>query len=429
MLYSKGGILLNENAYIYNSKIIEVVFFAFLTLIVVFRLDIGLAGVKVVEYLYENLQFIFVPIAVCLINYRVNRYYDNTFIRIRSGNQKQWKKSFFIDNLKASLLMLGLYYLIQFICCFEMNGIYLMYTLSLLLQSSLIVSICAMVNVQLVIAGKTSFSYLFCIVFHMLYGRIFLSLVPCLNFYEDMMGDMSVIFHKMTLVFLCLNLIMLFCMSKGFHWKQMKKKSVMPLICILLFVFQNFMFRNLSVKESLGFPDILFISVNEILMPLFVWVLSTLALMSVSIYVMFTNYRSHLLFYAIRIQNRTVWFLKTFGKATMALAIILTLKYGIDALFQNQTMSYVMYMVEGMLRLQFFCLLLFLIYQIYKNEKLFSYALLGYLLVVLFCVIMHHGDNLILMRIHSVETIMMMALSTAGLLLANCYAINHLDYY
>lgn len=48
----RGGILLNKNAYIYKSKIIDAIFFFLLTLTVLYRWKIGLGGEKIIEFFF-----------------------------------------------------------------------------------------------------------------------------------------------------------------------------------------------------------------------------------------------------------------------------------------------------------------------------------------------------------------------------------------
>ena len=420
---------MSKENYIYSSKIIEIMFFSFLILIASLRLNIGLGGVWVVEYFFDGPQFLFIPVTVSVMLYRVDRYYQNIFCRIRYRNQKQWKWQLFKDSLISIVFVVGLFYLIVFVCCFMMEIEYFAYILILFIHTCLVFLFMAYLNIRFVIQGKQHMVSLFCIGISVSYVFLLRFLPPFYSFYDDFMGKNAKIFCLITLMWAVADILLLTAEFKGVELNKIGKRGAILVFMVLLFVFQNAVYQNFYAQESLGFPDIFFITINEILMPLFLWISNVLLLISITLYVMFTNYRSHLLFYAIRIQNRTVWFLKTFGKGTLILAVILTMKYGINELFRNQTMSYVMYMIEGVLRIQVFSLFMFLLYQIYKSEKLFSYGLIAFVVLAMFSVTTATGANLILMRVHNMEVILLMAVVAAGMLGANCYAINHLDYY
>lgn len=404
-------------------------FFSFLVLIAALRLNIGLGGVRIIEFFFEGLQFLFLPVAVSVMLYRVDRYYQNIFCRIRYRDQKQWKRELFKESMISVLFVVGLFYLIEFVCCFTMDVSYFAYFCILFLHTCLVFLFMVYLNVRFVIQGRQHLVPLFCIALSVCYVSLLRFLPPFYSFYDDFMSSYAKVFYLITFMWAVIDILLLTAEFKAVKLNKIGKRGTALVFIVLLFVFQNVVYRNFYAQESLGFPDIFFVTINEILMPMFLWIANILLLISITLYVMFTNYRSHLLFYAIRIQNRTVWFLKTFGKGTLILMLILTMKYGINALFQNQTMSYVMYMIEGVLRIQVFSLFMFLLYQIYKNEKLFSYGLLLFVALVMFSVTTTMGADLILMRVHNVEIIGLMAVLMAGMLFANCYAINHLDYY
>lgn len=420
---------MSKDAYIYKSKMIEGMFFFFLMLIMSIRLYYGFSGPKIAEFIFDKISFLFVPIGVCFFFYRTTQYYHNIFNRIRYRNQKLWRVAFLKETIKASLMVVGLFYLILFVCCFEMSITYVIYMFCLVLLTSQMFVFCSFINLLCSMRGKQWLSYLFCICVNVGFSYLVLGLVPITSFYEDLVGRQAIQFYLFILFFICLNGVMLVLENHDGSIKKISSKGMLLIVCGLVFVLQNIMFKNLYMKESLGFPDVMFITLNEILIPLFLWLFGIVILVFISLYVMLTNYRSHLLFYAIRIQNRTVWFLKTFLKGTIILLIILTCKYGINEWFHNHTMSYLMYMMEGYFRIRFLSLFMFLLYQIYKNAKLFSFGLLAYLILVLYCVATHTGANFILMRVHDVETMLIMAILTLGMPGANCYAINHLDYY
>ena len=72
---------------------------------------------------------------------------------------------------------------------------------------------------------------------------------------------------------------------------------------------------------------------------------------------------------------------------------------------------------------------MFLIYQVYKNTKLFSYGLIMMIIVTFFAITTGSGADIILMRTHDIGTICILGILMFALLAGNCYAVNHLDYY
>ena len=144
---------------------------------------------------------------------------------------------------------------------------------------------------------------------------------------------------------------------------------------------------------------------------------------------MLVNYRSHLLFYAIRITNRSIWFLKVLGKGILYLMVLLCIKYAIDVYFQNANLSFLHFMMESILRMVNLALIAFLGYQMIKDIKFFSYVLIFLMIVIGFSIITNIGSSIILMRTHDMLTLISLGCCTFILIWANCYTLNHWDYY
>lgn len=425
----RGGILLNKNAYIYKSKIIDAIFFFLLTLTVLYRWKIGLGGEKIIEFFFEGMQFLFLPIFICFIFYRANRYYNNIFCQIRYKDINEWNKSFLKDCVLASFILVTLYYLILFLCCFSMTLSYIRYILILYIHTLLIFVFIAQTNHQCIITKKASLSYFLCLSISVGYMIILKIMPPFYNFYVEGNENYFSIFMIMTLSIFIINVTIFMLKWKWEYLCKISMNFFIIIMAIILFLLQNIMYQNLSIIDSIGFPQIFFIVITEIVLPYFMWISSTVFLVFVTLNLMFKNYRSHLLFYAIRMRNRSKWLMKTFLKGSVVLCIMLVLKYGINELFRANNISFITYLVEGYFRIQILVLTMFLIYQFYKDTKLFSYGMIVFIVITFSSIVTGTGAEIILMRTHDILTIIWLGVVMLLLFIGNCYAVNHLDYY
>ena len=420
---------MNKSDYIYKSKAIDVIFFFLLGLIVVYRWRIGLGGEKVVEFFFQGMQFMVLPIIVCYLFYRVNRYYQNIFCQIRYKDINEWRKKYLLDCILASVFLISIYYLILFVCCFTMTISYISYVLNLYVQTLLLFILFSQINHQCGVINKTSLSYCLCIVLGVGYVRLLSIMPPYFNFYEVDNEGYLTMFLLITAVILLLNIFVMVLKWKWEYIRGLSKDVFIIVIAIALFMLQNQFYANFYMIESLGFPDVFFISVTEIMLPLLVWAMSIVVLVTATLQVMLKNYRSHLLFYAIRMQNRSKWLVKTFMKGSLILIVLLIVKYGVNELFHTNNISFVWFLLEGFFRIQILALFMFLIYQVYKNTKLFSYGLIMMIIITFFAITTGSGADIILMRTHDIGTICILGILMFALLAGNCYAVNHLDYY
>ena len=129
------------------------------------------------------------------------------------------------------------------------------------------------------------------------------------------------------------------------------------------------------------------------------------------------------------LRNRSKWLMKTFLKGSVVLCIMLVLKYGINELFRANNISFITYLVEGYFRIQILVLTMFLIYQFYKDTKLFSYGMIVFIVITFSSIVTGTGAEIILMRTHDILTIIWLGVVMLLLFIGNCYAVNHLDYY
>ena len=86
-------------------------------------------------------------------------------------------------------------------------------------------------------------------------------------------------------------------------------------------------------------------------------------------------------------------------------------------------------MMESILRMVNLALIAFLGYQMIKDIKFFSYVLIFLMIVIGFSIITNIGSSIILMRTHDMLTLISLGCCTFILIWANCYTLNHWDYY
>ena len=70
---------MSEHRYILPTKNFDYIFFGLLALVGAVRLISGIHGVDLGIWFFQNIQFIFLPVFICMMLYRVNLYYQNIF--------------------------------------------------------------------------------------------------------------------------------------------------------------------------------------------------------------------------------------------------------------------------------------------------------------------------------------------------------------
>lgn len=118
-------------------------------------------------------------------------------------------------------------------------------------------------------------------------------------------------------------------------------------------------------------------------------------------------------------------------KAMIPLVFVLLIKYLVDFIYlkQNIPYSFIFSIIESVLWISDLSLLLFLIYQFVKTVKIFNVALICLVGLTIGSLSIGVFENIIFMRMHSIEMILSLFVIFMMMLVSNCYALNHLDYY
>lgn len=419
---------MNKDKFILTVKYFDFIFFGLLAIVAGIRFISGISGFTLVGYFFQNVQFLFLPAFLCVGLYSVNQYYQNIFIKIRYKNEKGWEKNYLLDCIKISVLVVLVFYLDILLCCFEASFMYVLMTLILFIHSATIFTFLAQLNCFLFSKLRNKYSIYFiltalCLLFYLM-------LRFCYSYYSYLHydGDQPYMWYICGLGIL-INFLLPFIHKNLFKLKALKRKVLLYAAAIVLFCLQAVSFRNLGGIESIGFPEIIFFSIEEIIFPLLLWIFQFVLLISIVVYEMFKNYRSHLLFYAIRITNRSRWFCTVFVKGMASIVVLLLFKYEINYYFDVGNLSLIPFMIESGLRTGIFALLIFLLYQIMKDIKLFGYLLICMMLIIAGSIITGIGQSAILMRTHSIGTLVTLSIIAVSLFTINCYALKHLDYY
>ncbi|WP_416326215.1 hypothetical protein [[Eubacterium] hominis] len=419
---------MNKDKFINSSKSKNIVFFSIMLLVVISRLIIGVGGVNVVCYFFESIQFIILPGFMCYLLYRINCYYQNIFTRIRYQDEKAWRESYLKDCLKPIVIVVTLFYLNIIIFGFESDVRFFIYTVILFVFSILVFVPLIYINVFLSMSFRKK-NTIYCLL--ATWGIFLYTLfrnVP--QFYSPdnvFSGDKTLILVMIfTFVF---DALVYFIYKYKITIENLNKINLVFILSMMIFIFQNMIYRNYNVKCSFGFPDIYFMSINDIISPLIMWLMQIALLVGIMSYIMLTNYRSHFLFYAIRIRNRTSWFLSILKKGVLYIALVLIIKYGVDMYFNSQELPIYTYLTVGILWTSDIALLLFLIYQVLKEDKLFSYSLIAFILLIVISITTGVGESIVLMRLYDVRMIACLALFAGILVVGNSYALKYLDYY
>ena len=101
---------MSEHRYILPTKNFDYIFFGLLALVGAVRLISGIHGVDLGIWFFQNIQFIFLPVFICMMLYRVNLYYQNIFIRTRYINENVWKKNYLKECMLMSAFVIFRYY-------------------------------------------------------------------------------------------------------------------------------------------------------------------------------------------------------------------------------------------------------------------------------------------------------------------------------
>ena len=109
-MYFVGELLMSEHRYILPTKNFDYIFFGLLALVGAVRLISGIHGVDLGIWFFQNIQFIFLPVFICMMLYRVNLYYQNIFIRTRYINENAWKKNYLKECMMMSAFVVFLFY-------------------------------------------------------------------------------------------------------------------------------------------------------------------------------------------------------------------------------------------------------------------------------------------------------------------------------
>lgn len=387
-------------------------------------------GSGMISYYFSFMQFVLLPAPICFFLYRVNKYYDNTFTIIRYDEKIEYRKDYFIECIKVVLLIVTLFYADILLCCFHSDIFFLKYFMTLYILSIVIFLLIAQFNYfafpKMLKKNRIYFyTILSCLIFNML-----LQFIPPI--YSDV-AFMETPFQliKYIPIFLFIN-IFIFIIS----WQKEKLKKVSNIFLItggivILSILLNITYLGYPVNSLLEFPKMFFMSINEIILPLLLWILLISFFVGIMLYTLFKNYRSHFLFYAIRITNRSSWFIKNTLKAMIPLIFVLLIKYLVDFIYlkQNIPYSFIFSIIESVLWISDLSLLLFLIYQFVKTVKIFNVALICLVGLTIGSLSIGVFENIILMRMHSIEMILSLFVIFMMMLGSNCYALNHLDYY
>ncbi|MCH4286743.1 MULTISPECIES: hypothetical protein [Bacillota] len=419
---------MSEHRYILPTKNFDYIFFGLLALVGAVRLISGIHGVDLGIWFFQNIQFIFLPVFICMMLYRVNLYYQNIFIRTRYINENVWKKNYLKECMLMSAFVIFLFYFDIILCCFEATSIFFIVMLLLFVHSVTIFMILAQLNCFLYSKFKNKYVIYFIIIAICLVFSTLLRFIG--NYYsvEHCIGNQPYMWY-ICVAGILMNVLLPFIIQYSSKMKAIQSKLLFVVIGIIIFYLQSALFRGLGGIENIGFPDVFFLSINEIIFPLCIWILGIVLLAGIPLYYMLVNYRSHLLFYAIRITNRSIWFLKVLGKGILYLMVLLCIKYAIDVYFQNANLSFLHFMMESILRMVNLALIAFLGYQMIKDIKFFSYVLIFLMIVIGFSIITNIGSSIILMRTHDMLTLISLGCCTFILIWANCYTLNHWDYY
>ena len=422
---------MEKNKFIYNHVYFDILFFSLLIIVASIPLALGGAtGTGTITYYFANMQFVLLPIPISFFFYKVNKYYDNTFTIIRYDNKIEYRKNYFIECVKVVLLIVTLFYADILLCCFQMDISFIEYYIVIYILSIIIFLLFAQFNYFAYPKMlKKNRIYFYTILSSLIFNMLLQFIPPIYSDLAFMEAPFQLI--KYIPIFLFIN-IFIFIIS----WQKEKLKKVSNIFLItggivILSILLNISYLGYPVNSLLEFPKMFFMSINEIILPLLLWILLISFLVGIMLYTIFKNYRSHFLFYAIRITNRSSWFIKNTLKAMIPLIFVLLIKYLVDFIYlkQNIPYSFIFSIIESVLWISDISLLLFLIYQFVKTVKIFNIALICLVGLTIGSLSIGIFENIILMRMHSIEMILSLFVIFMMMLGSNCYALNHLDYY
>lgn len=419
---------MEKNKFIYHRKYFDIMFFTFLIIVSMIPLLLGSRGASVVSYHFTYLQFILLPIAICYFLYRTNKYYENTFTIIRFDRKEEYKKGYFLENLKVIILIVSLYYADILLCCFEAELFFFNYFIVFYVLSIFIFLLIGQFNYFAYPVMKNKNRIYFYIILISEIFNMMLQIIPPVFSIDTFLDNQLLIITGIII------LMLLHCMIVLINWKKEKIKKISKAALIIpitvsITCLLNITYQNHIVKSSLEFPTMFFVSINEVIVPLILWMLFIIFLVGIMLYSLLKNYQTHLLFYAIRISNRSKWFLRNVVKGMIPLIMVISVNYAINLLFHNNAILYIPNLIESILWISDISLLVFLFYQFIKNIKLINVMIIGFVILAIGSLSTSILDDVIFMRIHSVEMIMVLFVTLVILLIGNCYALNHLDYY
>lgn len=348
-------------------------------------------------------------------------------IRYHKG---EFHNQYLLENIKVIVLITSLFYADILICCFQSDLRFFEYWFIIYLLSISILLMVAQFNYIIYPKlTKKNRIYFYIILLCELFNMI-LQLIPPFyssdNFINDPMHLILII-----VLFFAINLIIYVINRNKDKFKSISKILIIMVYMLITSSLLNISYQGNIINNPLQFPDMFFMSINEIIVPLLLWLLLILFIAGIMIESVFKNYRAHLLFYAIRISDRSQWFIKIVCKGMCKVIALIMIKCLIDMFFQNQmiSISLIQGIIISVLCISDIVLLVFFLYQFIKDIKLFNVVVIGFISLVFISLSTGILEDIIFLRIQNVQMILGTFILLLILIISNCYALNHLDYY
>lgn len=408
-----------------RNRNLSFVFYVFLVIVILTKLNMGASGVEYVKYMFEKIMFLILPLSISFCLYRQLKYYENTFIRIRSKHQLLWKKQIIKECFLVVLYHVLLLYVMIFVGNFTLTLQYLIYFFSLLLYTiTFFLCLISIFMISYFYQGKQA-ALLLLLACSYSYALVIIRFQVCFEF--NVFYHEPLVLYRYIILFTVITAVL---SARTMDVKKGIEKAGLLGMMISSFAINYLVQSNIGLPSFMSFPEIFFISPLELILPFTTWCLMIGIIVFFTLQQVLTEYRSNFLFYAIRIKNRKKWMISCMKKLCIRLWLMLCLNLCVYFVIHpsfDVTLFYVL--CTAYFFLLGIVLLTFILYQVVKNDRVFIYTMIAYIVIAVVSIIANSDYLMVLLRQQALIYVVACVLIDLALYQLCSYALNHLDYY
>lgn len=378
------------------------------------------------EYLGSTV-FLLPAIFLCLLFFFHFRYYTNTFVKVRFHTQRKYMISHYKSIYKECILFASLQFILAII--FDLNIYSFENAISAFLIYLLIISTYLVLGSIYMTCFVIKERFGLCFILDMIFILIYKFYVTWWLQYGYYILDFKGIDQNINLIIFNILIIgssILINMKKKYFIRSINQNILLILGYSLLEFLSTYYLSSYTVNYSnFSFHTLELLNNSEIIISLLLWILPKIFIICILFKKIYDDYKSHLIFYIVRINNKKLWLNQLYIQCIRICFICTFVKVIITIfIYQRFDMSVLYSAILYFLYLLFHLSILFVLYLFFKDESLLNYYLFIYVLLIVMGYITQMFD-FILISHHVFIYVFILLLGY----LISVYLINHDEYY